>query len=765
MWNSTRNILSFIFVSASFLLACGNGKTDPNGNNYGNGPGVSKCAGQGCECIGSDCVCTDTGCICTGSDCVCTGNGCDNEMDRAFVGRKTPKEELLKGGADTDGVLVDADGNIRPLRVDEKWNYMWLANTDEGYVSKYDTNTGREVARYLVVFPRHCTDDRPAKECQLGDNGLVAATGPVGEGGLRGLQPSRTAIDYRGDAWVGNRAILQCEVERDAGGAPILGADGKPRNKHYDPNITKRASVTKIAHATTPQEALERCRNNGSRTSRDINGNGIIDNDEWYHPGHPDWKGWMDPDSYDDCVLFTRAVCNPLKALESCPLRDDYVNPNFTDDPKEVAGVRALAVAPGKSSEGDAWAGCWTDKTLVHVHGDSGRVLNTVPLDIRPYGAIADEHKRVWAVQKELDIVYRGFSRRTNFFALQAVNTATNPPAALAKVSPNPAKDPDAVRWCSAYGIGLDAVGRIWLAGRFTEGVSVCRYDPQKQEWWQWGVTPQGSDFGSVRGIAVAPNGWVYVSGNGVRSHDASDWAKTRSQLMVFDSTDYNRIIPIQISRVGNDPSTRFSAYDATSATGETGAVGVGLDVNNNAWMVNHTGTAIRFAPNDADDPQEKFVRLIVNTRHVPEPAVPGGIRPVPKEGLYTYSDFTGYQLRNYVPKGYIRFYFKPCPDEQTPSWQGIEWTGSTPPPSEIRVEVRYGNEAEVKSQTGIRRDYADPAPGTDGKREIPLDGGEPRDKPSPWISLTFYLDSKGGSALPVLRDFGVYVQCLSGLQ
>ena len=737
-----RSFWLIVFIVAALLLGCKSKKRDNE-----------VCEGPSCECTGSDCICDEGGCRCEGDDCQCVGEGCEDDsrasVDEPFPGAKTSGKELIAkgdGSVETDGVFLDPDGNVRPLKAGENLHYMWLANTDEGYVSKYDTNTGREVARYLVIFPFQCEGSESGKQCTKKNNGLISSSGPRGFKGIQGLQPSRTAIDYRGDAWVGNRTILKM-----------------PKNKPDDPpaDAVKYASVTKIAHVTTLEEASDRCR--GTKTSRDINRNGIIEDDEWYNPKHPDWKGWGQLESYDDCVLFTTPVCGRIQV----PL----TRPKPRIDPDEAAGVRALAVAPGVAEVGDAWAGCWTDKTLVHLHGDSGRILDTVKLGIHPYGAIADNSGRVWAVQKEGGLVYINFrdvsaeylespddvrARETDLFALQAVNTQVNPPAALPKVSPNPnvAAEKDAFRWCSAYGLGVDRDERIWVAGRFTEGVSVCRYDPAKKEWWHWGMSPtrvpaQGTNtpgqiFGSARAIAVAPNGWVYVSGNGGDRKDfyAEEWNTTRSQFMVVDFENGGTIVPIQTD---NNPVSRVSAYDANT---ETGAVGVGLDIQNNVWMVNHTGTAIRFEPNH----DERVVKLGLNTRQV---AASAGKAPQP--GLYTYSDFTGYQLKNYVPRGYIRYYLKACHDSQTPYWHGIAWEGSTPPGTSIRIEVRYGAEDEVKNNRGpVRRDYVDTAPGTDGQRLIDLQGGAPL----PWISITFFLDSQSDQVLPVLRDFAVYVQC-----
>ncbi len=57
----------------------------------------------------------------------------------------------------------------------EVFPYIWIANATEGTVSKLDTRTGREVARYRT-------------------------------GSSSGTNPSRTAVDKDGNCWVGNRS-------------------------------------------------------------------------------------------------------------------------------------------------------------------------------------------------------------------------------------------------------------------------------------------------------------------------------------------------------------------------------------------------------------------------------------------------------------------------------------------------------------------------------------------------------------------------------
>ncbi len=80
-----------------------------------------------------------------------------------------------------NGVITNSD-QIELSPTPTTWPYAWIANAGEGSLSKVDTQTGREVARYY--------------------------TGPPdGGNGYGYLAPSRTVIDKDGNCWVSNRTF------------------------------------------------------------------------------------------------------------------------------------------------------------------------------------------------------------------------------------------------------------------------------------------------------------------------------------------------------------------------------------------------------------------------------------------------------------------------------------------------------------------------------------------------------------------------------
>ncbi|MBX7191938.1 MAG: hypothetical protein K1X94_07760 [Sandaracinaceae bacterium] len=150
-------------------------------------------------------------------------NDCDGLIDegadcRSYDARGTSGWVL---GPDSMGVIVLDDGSLtlEPPHVVLPQPALWIANTDEGTVSRLDPATGHETARYPSV-----------------DRGGL----PFG----RESQPSRTALDQRLDAYVANRAF---------GGI---------------------ASVTKIAGS--PERCIDRDANGVIETSADLDGDGEI---------------------------------------------------------------------------------------------------------------------------------------------------------------------------------------------------------------------------------------------------------------------------------------------------------------------------------------------------------------------------------------------------------------------------------------------------------------------------------------------------------
>ncbi|MFN9809676.1 MAG: LamG-like jellyroll fold domain-containing protein [Deltaproteobacteria bacterium] len=185
----------------------------------------------------------------TGTLTTCTGGSCVT-MPRIGAGTGMP---WMPSATNSDGAVVDpADGALVLGVLGLNSPGVWVANMDDGTISRLDPTTGREIGRYVTARPDFVNRARPATEyCNWSNTGNC---------------PSRTAVDQNFDCYIANRAF------------------------------GNQGTVTKIA------ARLERCidRNGNGRidTTSDRNGNGRID--------------MTDPSEFlgvdDECILWTVPV-------------------------------------------------------------------------------------------------------------------------------------------------------------------------------------------------------------------------------------------------------------------------------------------------------------------------------------------------------------------------------------------------------------------------------------------------------------------------
>jgi len=168
------------------------------------------------------------------------------------------KTWTLDGEFDTgvlDSVNHDAPNNHQ-LQLNTSSStepYIWIANYALDTVTKMDTRTGRQVAKYHSVLLRNWdgtipTVANPSSGCN---------------------SPSRTAVDGSGNAFAVNRAVC-----------------------------SNSASVTK--YAGTLGACIDRNGNGTIETSSDVNGNGLIEMNA------TEFKGQA-----DECILYTKNFAAP----------------------------------------------------------------------------------------------------------------------------------------------------------------------------------------------------------------------------------------------------------------------------------------------------------------------------------------------------------------------------------------------------------------------------------------------------------------------
>ena len=514
------------------VVGCDCSGAELGGN--GTGPGRGGPGGPGAFPDGGLPACVEDGC-----EVVTWGEGGSSSFDPSDPDQEFDRTRTDDRGWLTLGDLVTADSAV------------WVANSDEGTVSKLDARTGREVARYPAAT------DHPANGSRAWNEGCDEDSG-------RGNCPSRTALDFNRDAWVANRTF---------------GGQG---------------TVTKIANAIG--DCIDRNGDGVVHTSTDVSGDGRID------IGDP--AEFVGPS--DECILFTVDVGEP------------------GDIP------RALAIAPDflrESVYGNAWIGLNSARLAVELRGTDGAVLREVPLDIDPYGALAD---------KNLGVVWftnAGWQARSdNPPAVQNVDFMTGEPSERYAIDvPIPGCGQD----YGTYGITVDEAGRVFVAGYPCEGA--FRLDPRAGEWMA--IPTPG--HGRPRGLVADGDGWVWMA------HSSCGGGSDCATLTKF--------------RV--DPPWDVQRYDLATV-GSSHSIGVDLDLEGRVWVVNRaSSSATRFDP--VTTAMEQF---------------PVG------NGPYTYSDFTGHGLFLQFPRGYWRAVTEGCDGAQ---WTEITFAGSVPPGSSVEVSVR----------------------------------------------------------------------------
>ena len=155
--------------------------SDANSDNPNNVNNKSNNTNNGSCSVGTDCstgVCEAGVCKAPdGNNCETPGpcGNCDPTCRRTGTGVGDPF--VLEGDPNQTGggVVIDPNGAVTLDITRIENQFIWISNTGQGTISKVDTRSYEEVARYM--------------------------TGPAGNGN----DPSRTSVNTYGDVFVGNR--------------------------------------------------------------------------------------------------------------------------------------------------------------------------------------------------------------------------------------------------------------------------------------------------------------------------------------------------------------------------------------------------------------------------------------------------------------------------------------------------------------------------------------------------------------------------------
>ena len=707
---------ALVFTGATASGCGSSGSSSGSGGNAGTGgsSGSGGTAGTGGGIAGTGGgVLPDSGTnACGNNDPTCKVEAIGPTADPASQ-FPLPSDDPAPDNVEADGVTRDENGYISLDASKAQFDFLWIANDlnyGVGTVSKVQTTpfptapTYREAARYATVTCM--SNDTGSNEgvlfgqapaaalCADGIHGCCAraeAT-PGANGGHQPVQlvsnrPSRTAVDINGDVWVANRAF---------GG---------------------QSSVTKIANSL--KDCVDRNGNGTIETSKDLNADGIITTD-------------CDDNNLPDDAS---TVCVAGKSHEFFGLDDECLL--FTTNTGTSVDLygRPLALGPGQEQvrtygASDAWAGTFQDGVFYRVHGKTGAIIATVPMQTQngvaphPYGAAVDKYGILWAPNQGTRHLFYFDTKNP-----QNQGMVTYPEA----------------HGGGYYGIALDGyketdpntgnpvdIQQIWLGD--VGGSAAYRYRPKRdgtfeglsQGTWAYAAFEGGPTRG--RGLGVdnrTPTSFVWVALDGYPS-----WNGHIGRIP-YDVPDGVTMLP-----------TAGNAWDTTQ--GMTTGAGVAFD--GDVWGINQNSSSAVHFKVDAQG------NVVGGPDVVPlddRPNVPDG-----KPNPYTYSDFTGFGLRNFTnPQGYYAWVQEGhCAPGKT-RFERVEWDAFTPAGTSITLSVRTADDiGTLENAPWIAAWESSPAvlsspPG-------PLDPN-----PTNYIEVLFELTTQNDDS-PKLKSFEIIAFC-----
>ena len=601
-----------------------------------------------------------------------------------------------------NGVSRDPDGYLVLGSTHAQFDFIYTANTDDwgrGTVSKINSKTVKEVARYFSVT---CYSNMGGGKAQCdGTNGCCTRDDHVRFSNRAGGKPS------------GPHQQVQIRDNYPSRTAVDFNGDVWVANRAFG----VQSSVTKIANEAN--ECTDRNGRPGIQTSSDASGDGIIDTDCNRNGA---------PDDIDD---VTKTPCTGGRLQEFWGVDDECIlftsNTNVNNS---VGRPLALGAGGGDFAAADAWAGSFNDGKFFRVDGLSGQIKVQGQVGGNPYGATIDSSGILWAPGG-------------GGGPLCYLDTTAPQNAGCARM-PGPQ---------FGYGIGMDRDQNVWVGGYPTP--HAFRYTPDRTN----GFGNLGKGFWTTVQNPGLANGAQGCQGRGI----AAD-SRTPNQYYVWMACHgapfivrIDGMIPLP---KGADTTIDGSKFPAIRIGG--GAIaGAGVDVEQNVWGVASTGAiATRIKVDMMGNPTAP---KLDGTPGTGCPVGSGDYCSTAMTGVdgsvtsYTYSDFSGFGLRNFtIPKGVYSWVQPGCKEVQgavIPSkWARIAWDADVPPNTSLTVRARSG-ETAVPDNTwgGWTGSYIAP-PGDFAGQLAPIQ--------AKYIQVEFNLTTMDKVATPRLKSFALKYEC-----
>lgn len=467
---------------------------DPDMDGYG--PGCSR----GEDCDNDDAIQTGSE-VCDGVDNDCDGvadNGvlsecgdCDLDCRAGTIG--PGGDGFMPDDMNSDGVGVADDGALELDARRINTNFIWIANTTEGSVSRYSTMPPfNEVGRYFV--------------------GAAIGAGAFNQGN----DPSRTSVNAAGDAFVGNRhgneltriSVLGNDCPDTNGDGAVtsssdLNGDGLISTALADGEMMAWGEDDCILWHTELDAAFAGEVHVRAVAAQDVEGpDGELQEYVWV--GGYDTSRAAKIDAETGNVIFATASPTPTYGFALDGMGRLWVSGRGATRLGMIDTTRCVDQASCDAAE------ICVAPTIDDTSCD-GAIKASWPLAHRPYGVTVDFNQRVWIGGDTSAPGARNYIPHYTRFDPAAVGTrSVTVNLSTATDVSGATVDFDHV----VNGIAADAEGFVWGAGFMGGMIRIDADDPTQF----YGVPGSGSASMRVKGMAIDAEGKIW----GVTMNDQS---------------------------------------------------------------------------------------------------------------------------------------------------------------------------------------------------------------------------------------------------